>query len=90
MRPKLFGFHKSKRIRKVLYSFLIGIAILPVILYLLIVFRLIPGELAQIQARFAAKEGCSCLFVVKGTDEYCKRYATVFYPPDEWDKPKIP
>ncbi|EQA46012.1 hypothetical protein LEP1GSC050_2763 [Leptospira broomii serovar Hurstbridge str. 5399] len=86
MRPNLFGFRKSKWIRKVLSIFLIGIAILPLILYLLILFRLVPGELAQIQSRFAAKEGCSCLFVVKGNDQYCKRYATVFYPPDEWNK----
>ncbi|EPG74396.1 hypothetical protein LEP1GSC058_2823 [Leptospira fainei serovar Hurstbridge str. BUT 6] len=86
MRPNLFGFRKSKRIRKLLSIFLIATIVLPLILYLIILFRLIPRELAQIQVRFAAKEGCSCLFVTKGNEEYCKRYTTVFYSPDGWDR----
>ncbi|TGK01136.1 hypothetical protein EHO59_14330 [Leptospira semungkisensis] len=47
-------------------------------------FRILPDTLARIYPNFAAKEGCSCLFVVKASETYCKDYVRQFFLPDEW------
>ncbi|TGK05624.1 hypothetical protein EHQ53_15785 [Leptospira langatensis] len=58
--------------------------IIGLILFAIFKFRLLPDPLARIYPSFAAKEGCSCLFVVKGSEEYCKDYVRQFFFPDEW------
>ncbi|PJZ55540.1 hypothetical protein [Leptospira barantonii] len=75
-----------KHFRKLLYSFLI-VVVLGFTIYGSVFFlRMIPDSLGRIYATFASKEGCSCLFVVRAPEDYCKDYVRQFFAPDVWDR----
>lgn len=75
-----------KRFTKILYSFLLLADLSAAGIYGIFVFRVVPDSLGRIYASFAAKEGCSCLFIVKGPENYCKEYVRQFFGPDAWMK----
>ncbi|TGL64343.1 hypothetical protein EHQ64_03060 [Leptospira sarikeiensis] len=64
-------------------SFFISLVLI-LSLYSILNWRILPDKLGKIYPSFAAKEGCSCLFVAKGSEEYCKDYVKQFFKPDEW------
>ncbi|PJZ68883.1 hypothetical protein CH373_15530 [Leptospira perolatii] len=47
-------------------------------------FRIIPDSLSNLYVSFAAKEGCSCIFVVNASEAYCKDYVHQVLSPDRW------
>lgn len=70
---------------KLLYSVLIVAAICSSFYVSVFILRMIPDSLGKIYTAFASKEGCSCVFVVKAPENYCKDYVRQFFSPDVWD-----
>ncbi|EQA52998.1 hypothetical protein [Leptospira kmetyi] len=75
-----------KRFRKLLYSFFVVEFLFAAIYASVFFLRLIPDSLGRIYTAFAFKEGCSCLFVVKASEDCCKDYVRQFFAPDVWDR----
>ncbi|MGJ4789852.1 hypothetical protein EHQ52_12870 [Leptospira koniambonensis] len=73
-----------KNFIKVLY--ILGAAVLILFLFVFSIWKwkILPDSLGRVYSSFVAKEGCSCLFVVKGSEEYCKDYTKQFFSPDRW------
>ncbi|TGM12500.1 hypothetical protein EHQ81_01060 [Leptospira selangorensis] len=73
-----------KNFIKVLY--ILGAIFLILFLFIFSVWkwRILPDSLGRTYSTFAAKEGCSCLFVSKGSEKYCKDYTKQFFSPDLW------
>lgn len=82
MRPKLPAFSHSDRKLLPLLGWILVLA--TIFICGSFFFRFLPADLMRVQTNFAAKEGCSCLFVVRAGESYCKDYAGVFYSPDIW------
>ncbi|TGK12154.1 hypothetical protein EHO60_07765 [Leptospira fletcheri] len=82
MRPKLPPFSYSDRRLLPFFGWILVLA--TIFICGVFLFRFLPSDLMRVQANFAAKEGCSCLFVVRAEETYCKDYAKVFYSPDIW------
>ncbi|EPG67350.1 hypothetical protein [Leptospira wolffii] len=73
-----------KFLKRFLLFFAILILLTSIGLYSVYRLRILPDRVAGIYSSFAAKEGCSCVFVVRAPEEYCKDYVRRFFQPDVW------
>lgn len=71
---------------KILYVLGACVLVLFLIIFSVWKWRILPDSLGRTYSAFAAKEGCSCLFVSKGSEEYCKDYTKQFFSPDLWTR----
>ncbi|MGJ4746922.1 hypothetical protein ACQV5M_11230 [Leptospira sp. SA-E8] len=73
-----------KKFIKILYILGVTGLVLFLLTFSVWKWRILPDSLGRVYSSFVAKEGCSCLFVSKGSEEYCKDYTKQFFSPDLW------
>ncbi|PJZ76897.1 hypothetical protein [Leptospira neocaledonica] len=73
-----------KKFIKILYTSGSVLVVFFLVVFSVWKWRILPDSLGSVYSSFVAKEGCSCLFVSKGSEEYCKDYTKQFFSSDLW------